>query len=198
MSIVTVPRLAADVVLRQVKPGEYVLKHRPTRSYFRLGEAEHFLFSRLDGQASTSELRAAFEQRFSEALSEDDLSDFLEMTRTHGLVQGSTATAQADDEAEDLDSPRQQSWLYFRVRLFDPGRLLNGLEPVLRWAWTPTFAGLTVVYVLAAAVMVWTQRADFVSSFHAALRWESLCLVWLSVLGATVLHELAHGLTCKH
>src|SRR5581483_1216507 len=142
-STTAVPALAADVVLREVADGEYVVKHRKTRSYFRVGEVEHFLFTHLDGQTSRRELRTAFEQQFAEKLSDGELDEFLQMARSQGLLQGSVADGSATtaDEAEDDDfgSPRKQSWLYFRVRLFDPRPVLNVVEPLIRWVWSPTF-----------------------------------------------------------
>jgi multidrug efflux pump subunit AcrA (membrane-fusion protein) len=199
----TVPPLAADVVLRQIGTDEYVVKQRRTGSYFRVGPVEHFLFGQLDGQATREDVRKAYEQQFSEPLSDGDLSEFLAMAGQQGLLQGTAAAANSasaidDDEDDEFGSTRGQSWLYFRVRLFDPSAILDAIEPRIAWVWTPAFLALAAIFVLSAAGMLWAQRADFVTSFRSAWRWETFCLIWVCILGATLLHEFAHGLTCRH
>jgi putative peptide zinc metalloprotease protein len=46
--------------------------------------------------------------------------------------------------------------------------------------------------------VVWTHRRELAGSFAHALHWETAVLVWLTVFVVTLLHESAHGLTCKH
>jgi multidrug resistance efflux pump len=52
--------------------------------------------------------------------------------------------------------------------------------------------------ILLAALLVWANRRDLVTSFARGWRWETAVLVWLTLIAATTLHEFAHGLTCKH
>src|SRR5262249_31497230 len=52
--------------------------------------------------------------------------------------------------------------------------------------------------VVAAGVLLWTQREEYVESVRASLRWETAILGWFVVCGLGALHESAHGLTCKH
>ena len=49
-----------------------------------------------------------------------------------------------------------------------------------------------------ATLLLWTGREQVAGSFAHALRWETLLIAWLTVVGIGVLHEFAHGLTCKH
>src|SRR5262249_24985844 len=93
---------------------------------------------------------------------------------------------------------RRQSILYWRKSLLDPDRLFTWLAPRLRLFWTSTFLILSVAGILFSVALVWMNRHELVSSFAQAWRWETLALVWLTLLVTTTCHEFAHGLTCKH
>src|SRR5205823_10499293 len=84
--------------------------------------------------------------------------------------------------------------LYWRLRLFDPDRLLTRVEPGLRFVWTRAFLAASAGGVLAAAVVLCLNWHAVTRSAAGSLRWEVAVLAWLTLLLATVLHELAHGL----
>ena len=86
-----------------------------------------------------------------------------------------------------------QSILFFRYSFFDPDRLFNYLEPKLRFMWTRTFMVVSACCIIAAALMVWVNRYELVSSFAGVLRWETALWVWLTLLAVTTCHESAHG-----
>ena len=192
--------------------GQCVVKDPRTGRYYNFGEQETFLLEQLDGARTDEAIRAAFEAEFGEPLSNEDLGDFLEMAREEGLLQGAEGGATADgaraagparleDEDDEDASPsrgRRQSLLFWRMTLFDPDQLFNWLEPKLRFVWTRPFLVASAGCIVAAAVMVWTDRQEIVAHLPALLRWEIVALAWVTLVTATLLHEFAHGLTCKH
>jgi multidrug resistance efflux pump len=93
---------------------------------------------------------------------------------------------------------KDQTLLRWRISLIDPDRLLNWLCPRLAFLWSPGFVLLSLMAIVSAGCVAWVNRQELVSSFTQALRWETLLIVWVTLLLATALHELAHGLTCKH
>ena len=88
--------------------------------------------------------------------------------------------------------------LYWHVNFFDPDRFFSWLEPKIRFVWTRGFAAVSLLVVAAALVVLVDGWHKFVGYLPSALRWETLVLVWLTLVVATFLHEFAHGLTCKH
>jgi multidrug efflux pump subunit AcrA (membrane-fusion protein) len=211
-----------DLVVRPLgDQGRYVVKDPCTGAYFHIGNEEHFLLTRLDGQRSAAELRAEFGDSFEQPLSDEDLDDFLRMALACGFLQ-SAGTRAAVTEVNDAKPPgchafaangqshstsshvpprkhaTRQSLLAWRWSLFDPDRLFNWLEPRLRFLWTPGFLILSMGCILAAAVLVWTNAQELVSHFSQSLRWQTLVLAWLTLFIVGTLHEFAHGLTCKH
>src|SRR5262249_12513340 len=137
-----------------------------------------------------------------------DLDGFLELARGRAFLQTTpkpapvTAAATAPTAPAPVPPPApkrsRQSILYWRKNIFDPDRLLNWLEPKVRFIWTSYFLVFALLLIAAAAVLTWTSRGELVSHFPNALRWETLVVVWVTIVVATILHEFAHGLTCKH
>ena len=56
----------------------------------------------------------------------------------------------------------------------------------------------TALSIVAAVWVLWANRQDVAQSLANSLRWETAVLAGLVLLVVTLLHELAHGLTCKH
>src|SRR5712692_411808 len=83
------PCRRAELVIRPLGDrGPSVVKDPSTGAYYHLGEEEHFLLTQLDGQRDLDTIRAAFAERFGQALSEEELQEFLTMAKERRLLQG--------------------------------------------------------------------------------------------------------------
>src|SRR5262249_61919941 len=80
--------------------GEYVVKDPRSGAYFKLGAEGYFLLSQLDGSQTCAAIRTAFQHRFGEPLSEEDLQAFVELARTQSLLQ--TAEEQPERPRQSL------------------------------------------------------------------------------------------------
>ncbi|MCI0458094.1 MAG: HlyD family efflux transporter periplasmic adaptor subunit [Gemmataceae bacterium] len=194
--------------------GQYVVKDPRSGEFFHLGPQEHFLLEQLDGEQSGEAIRTAFTDHFGEPLSDEDLDGFIELARAQGFLQPETQTSSAQDSAprngcgpasplppappEAPVARRRQSLLYWRKSFFDPDRLFNWLEPKIRFFWTRGFLIFSAGCILLAVFLIWANGHQVASSFAQALRWETVLWVWLTLFTVTILHEFAHGLTCKH
>src|SRR5262249_18481578 len=139
--------------------GPHVVKDPRTGAYYHLGDEEFFLLTRLDGEQTGSVLSAAYEAHYGKPLSPEDLDEFVQLARLWGFLQptgdagiGSAPTA-ANGSAEPSGGGEPgrgpgQSLLYWRLRLFDPDRLLNWLAPRLRFFWTRSFFLLSAGCIL--------------------------------------------------
>jgi putative peptide zinc metalloprotease protein len=96
-TFVTVPPARRpDLVVGPVEvDGQCVVKDPCSGRYYHLGERETFLLVRFDGAQSWAAIRTAFEAEFGEPLFEDDLDDFLEVAREHGLIESAESAAAA-------------------------------------------------------------------------------------------------------
>jgi multidrug efflux pump subunit AcrA (membrane-fusion protein) len=215
-----------DLVVRPVgDDGQHVVKDPATGEYYHLGEQEAFLLLSLDGSRTPEAVCAAFAERFGEPLSKEDLGDFLEAVGSQGLLQELSPSGQPSGDtppshypaasgAEAVSTPRdsvtsaggpaqaaaprpRQSILFWRKPLFDPDRFLTWLAPKLALCYTRAFVVVSLAAMGAAAFVAWANREGLVSSFQHALRWETVVVVWVTLLAVTACHEVAHGLTCK-
>src|SRR5262245_7903280 len=115
--LATVPaaRRPELVLSRLGDNGHHVVKDPRTGEYFYLGEQEHFLLSQFDGEQSPEATRAAFEARFGEPLSEEDLNGFWELAEARGFLEpGETQETRAPPDSRSgqggLTSPATQAW----------------------------------------------------------------------------------------
>lgn len=216
VSTAQLPRARRDFVFGPPgSDGRFVVKDPRRQAFFRLGARERFLLEVLDGKRDRASVRQEFAARFDDELAEEDLDDFLALARSRGLLEPepmpaprdvpSQATAQAvTAEAPTASAvsqarpvPVRQSILAWRKSLVDPDRVFTWLEPKLRFFWTRAFLVFSLLSIVAALSIAWSNRAELVSHF-ADLRWQTVVLGGLTLLFVTLLHECAHGLTCKH
>ncbi len=207
-SVLHLPAYRHELLIRPLgDQGQYVVKDPRTGEFFHLGEQEHFLLTQLDGEKDAAAACAAFAERFGQPLSEEELDEFVEMARGKGLLQIADCGMRiAESKEGDSSNPQstirnpqsKQSLLYWRRSLFDPDRFCTWLEPRIRFFWTRGFLLGSAGCILLALALVWLNRQELAASFASALRWETVVWVWLTLFTVTLLHEFAHGLTCKH
>jgi putative peptide zinc metalloprotease protein len=185
--------------------GESVVKDLPRGGYYHLGAHEAFLLACLDGWQTPEEVRAAFQERFGESLSAEELAEFLEAARAQGLLQQPEAPVSVPAAPPPTLGPTPflplpaacQRLLFWRKKFFDPARRFGWLEPRLCFFWTRWFLALSAGCIVLAAGLIWANRGQMASSLAGALRWETALWAWLVLAAVTALHESAHGLTCK-
>jgi multidrug resistance efflux pump len=197
----TLPLIRPDLTVQKLSDQEYVVKLRALRQYFRVGPEEAFLIEELKKPQTRSSLIRSFEKQFSGELSRSDVEDFVELAKSRKLLVGADDSGSPDElseEDEDILATSKQSLLYYRVPLFNPDATFSRWEPVVRWIWTPGFLFLSALFMLAALLVLWSNRSDLVTAFPSALRWETVALAWGLIILTTALHEIAHGMTCKH
>jgi putative peptide zinc metalloprotease protein len=203
--VISLPCRRPELTIRPLgEKGQHVVKDPRTGEFYCLGPVEYFLLMRLDGEQSAEEVAAAFEQHFGEPLSEEDLSEFVELAEARGLLRIAECKMRPAERIERIPhsalpiSYFNQSLLSWRKTLWDPDRLFTWLAPRIGFFWTRTFLALSAGSILLAVGLLWANQHELASSFGQAWRWETALLVWLTLFFVTMLHESAHGLTCKH
>ncbi len=207
------PNRRPELLIRPLgDEGQCVVKDPLSGAYFHLGPEEHFLLSQLDGSHDSHAIRTAFAHRFGHALSLAELDEFVATAQAQNLLLELPEPdgSQTDDElipsrpraahhSQLAASPApRQGLLYWRKSLFDPDRVFTWLAPRLWFFWTRSFLACSATSIVLALAVLWTSRHELAGGFSPALHWETVAWVWLTILVVTLLHESAHGLTCKH
>jgi multidrug resistance efflux pump len=192
------PKLRSDLVLsRRESAGDVsvVVKDPASGRFYRFREVEDFVAGQLDGVTSLHAVRQRAEARFGAQLPDETLRRFVQSLGGLGLLE-------ADGPEEGHLSARpgrlKGSALYLRYRLLDPDRLLGWLAPRLGLVFTPAFLGGAAGAALLALGVILTNREELSRDLARLQSFQGLVLIWLTVVLTTALHELAHGLTCKH
>ena len=182
--------------------GQHVVKDLASGAYFNLPAIESFLLLQLDGQKSFEEICTAFEQRFGEPITPDEVEEFLGVARAKKLVDPLPAEGGTMPVA-----PQGKPWtpariarkiLFWRQSFIDPDRFLNWFAPKITFFWSAAFFWISITLIAVAGCVLMTNWGEYSDYFPEALSWETVFLAWVVLCVVTTGHEFAHGLTCKH
>lgn len=181
---------------------EFVIEDPTRDKFFRVGQREHAILSRINGTDSLETVLVEA-RRTEPAL---DLTDeqVLEIGRwllTSGLGHLVAHPTHGEAEREEaLRTRRRLGWLNpvsMKMKIGNPDKLLDALLPLCRWmlGWMGALLGWIVVVAGSMALMTnWSRFTADMQGILGPDRWWITLGVWLGLKGV---HELAHGLTCK-
>jgi putative peptide zinc metalloprotease protein len=197
--------------VRQVQDGKpvIVVKDPTTLRYFRFGETEAWLMQRMDGSRSFA--RIVDELRESRGVSSTvtALEPFHRRLKELGLAERTQAErsvlvleAVRDRRRSRLHTPGN-TLLRMRFSLGDPDELFNRLIERIRFFWSPAFVGFSLAAFALYALVIATHWGPFVQGVAAMYAFSEYTIgffltLYLTALVVIVIHELGHGLTCKH
>jgi putative peptide zinc metalloprotease protein len=186
----------------------WVVKDPVGLQYYRFEEEEFAILQMLDGQSSLEQIAERFEREFPpQTIRVEELQNFIGMLHKGGLVLSDAAGQGAQLKQRRDEKKRREllaslaNLLAFRLRGFDPERLLNAMYPYVRWFFSgpATCGALLLAFAAAALVLVqfnvFQSRLPDFHSFFAAQNWLLLAGVLMTT---KVIHEFGHGLSCKH
>jgi multidrug resistance efflux pump len=194
----SIPKLRADLLIREQQQADgtslVIIKDPLAGRFFRFGEVECFIARQLDGHTPLHTVRQKVQDKFSCALSEETLEQFIGTLRRCGLLE-----SEAGGGARAADPGRVRgSILYLRFRAFDPDRLLTRLIPSVSGFFTSGFLFSSALLILFASGITFLGWDEIRHDLRGLWRFDALLLAWVTVLLVTAAHEFAHALTCKH
>jgi len=204
------PKLRSDLrISEQTVGGEksYVIKIHETSSYNRYGVSEYELLTLCDGTRTPAELAEELTCHHpDEPLAESEVLDFLDgvepamWERSVGEKNLAVLERIRDERKIRL---KESSVLYLTFKAWDPNKFLAKIDPYFSWLFTPgAVVGSLLLFTASAYLMAgdWTRiAADTMGlyTFENKTAYD-IWVFWFLMLGLGGIHELGHGLTCRH
>jgi putative peptide zinc metalloprotease protein len=200
-------RMRPDLVIRERRIGSrryYVIKDPIRLSHHQLWEEEFVLLKMLDGRTSLAAMKDAFTSRFPGARLDVRLLQILHgQFYRNGLVL-SEHLGQADELRRRNESFRFQEkwgrvrrWMSIRFRGFNPDSILDHLDQRIGWCFElPSL--IVIALFLAFTLISFAGGITSIPSFDEYLTVQTIALLYLAFSGLKVLHEIGHGIACKH
>ncbi|MBF0371555.1 MAG: HlyD family efflux transporter periplasmic adaptor subunit [Magnetococcales bacterium] len=207
------PPLRSDLKVRELtQRGEttFILKEPDKGSYFRFDAEQYLMLTLFDGKRDGEALLAAFDEA-SEVYEYDleGLQELAQSAQSYQLLERNQEELRAA-YLEKLRSQRrgrrlqaEGSMLNMRFHLVDPNRLFNNTIDRVRFIWNPVFVKGSFVLMALAIFIGFANGTRFLDDFERVFFYSQQGVwnffnIWLVALGAIALHEVGHGLTCKH
>lgn len=186
----------------------WVVKEPVGLKYFRFQEEEYAILQMLDGTVSFDDIKTRFEKQFTpQKITLNDLQQFVGMLHRNGLVvstssgQGRQLKRRRDERVKKEFLGKLANVLAIRFKGIDPERFLNALYPWVRWMFSPITVLLCIVLAISALALILVQFDVFQSklpAFHEFFGAKNWLLLGMTLAVTKILHELGHGLSCKH
>ena len=186
----------------------WVIKEPIGLKYFRFQEEEYAILQMLDGQVSFDDVRDRFQQQFApQKVTLNDLQQFIGMLHRNGLVisttpgQGAQLKRRRDERSRKEMLGKLSNVLAIRFKGIDPERFLNWIYPGIKWLFSPITVTFCILFALAALSLIFVQFDFFrerLPAFHEFFGAKNWFWLALTLAITKILHELGHGLSCKH
>jgi len=185
----------------------HVVKDPVSMKYYRFNDHEYYIFQQLDGKQTLEEVQKSFELKFRpHRLPLEDLEAFARQLVTAGLV-----IHEHDYAASYVYERRRKqrltqklatysNFLYIKIPLFDPDRILTWMLKYTGWIFTRWFLAASMLLWFAAIMLVATRFDQFYAnlpSYQEFFRFHTILYMWIALGIVKVIHEFGHGLSCK-
>ncbi len=174
----------------------------PVRNrYFRIGWAAFEALSRWHGTASAVVDRVRAETTV--GIDEDDIGELAQFLASNQLIHpnshGDTMrlSERAQAEQESVFQWLLHHYLFFRIPLVRPDRLLGRLVPLLNWLGSAWFGWLTLGALGLGLLLMVRQWDLFNATLVETLSLNGLLSYAVALSAIKVVPELAHGLVAK-
>jgi putative peptide zinc metalloprotease protein len=194
------PKFREDLIISQQefeKVTYYVIKDPITQKFFRIKEFEYFITQNLDGKTSPEEIAEKFQKHFGIRLPLDTLNKFIHRLETLGFLEGEVS----ERELAKLQYRKKTLWgklLFIKLKGFDPDRLLNRILKYTKFLFTPHFFVFSLFVIFGAIVITISNWGDLGYTVGGLFKVATIFKIWVAIFLVIVLHEFAHGLTCKY
>ena len=179
-----------------------VVKDPVTLRYFRFSDAQAVILDLARAPIDIETLAAAVSERIGANVKRASLEGLLNSLDQKLLLDTPAAHAKLEEYRGRKTRDTDGNLLYLRLVSLDAEAVFEWLFPKVRWCFTPAFNFFAVFMILCGFIITfqhWERLGtQFLSllSLHGIL--AGILMVSIVVYFVTVMHEFAHGLTCRY
>jgi putative peptide zinc metalloprotease protein len=201
------PRLRPHVqITRQHYRGHrwHVVHDPSSNAFYRLNPVAHEFVGLLDGRRGVEEVwQYGLTRHGDAALTQNEVIQLLSQ-----LFNANLLSADVPPETEQLlgrgrerlgQRMKQQAigLMYFRIRLFNPDRILAWLEPIFRPLLSPVGFVLWAIWIILGLVNILPHFEELRAGFDNAIAPSNWGWMMATFVVIKLWHESGHGLICK-
>ncbi len=212
---VVLPKLRGDLLItRQLFEGRtyYVIKDPVSLQYFRLTAEDYYLATLFDGRRSFGEIRELYVGRFPHVRLESSVEDLNERVQRFAndlallqFLQIQGVRLKARYEAARANKAKK-GWFYnginklffSRFSVWDPDTVFGNMAKPIAWIWSRASLWISCAIIVAALVVFILNVGRVHPTLDNFFSFKNLALIWVTTILIKSIHELGHGLTCKH
>lgn len=171
-----------------------VVKDPVNDRYFRFSGAQSTILELLAEPTDLETLARRASARLGTDVPAATLGRFIDSLRDKALLED----PETRSGLPGWSRPSAPNWLYLKLATLNAQALFDWLGPKVTWCFTPAFNVAALVIIFTGVVITTIHASSIVAGALSLLSFWGIVLIWCSVVVVGILHELAHGLTCRH
>ncbi len=208
MPSIALPVLRPDLVIRENGFDDrglptWMLFDKIRNQFFLLGFLEYELISRWSCGHSELLLNTITHETTLK-ITEGDIENFAFFLRSNYLCEESYGFIQ---EMATLHKPFSEknmfywlvkNYLFFRIPLFHPDRLLKRSSAVGRFLFSRVTFFIMLILLAIAYLNIAPRWEEFTHTYSQVFTWQGIIALWLAIGFSKFFHEFGHAYMCKH
>ena len=175
-----------------------VVKDPVTVRYFRFTETQAVILDLVRAPMDIDQLAAAASDRLGGNVGRASLEGLLASLDEKLLLDTPATQEKLGEYRERKTRKRDGNLLYLRLVSLNAEAVFEWLLPKVRWCFTPAFHVFAVLMILSGIVITSLYGSRLAAQFLTLLSVHGILIVWVTVYFVVVMHEFAHGLTCRY
>ncbi len=189
------PRVLHEVDITKRIEGDltrYIVRNRTAARYFLFKPTEYQIFRQFDGTHTLAEIVEERREESEPRPSLQSVIKFLTKLDSLGLIARGGVAEQTHGAA------KRERGFYIKFPLYNPDSMLKWLDQKIGWALAKPFIIASFVAMALVALGLLLKFNEVRAYSHSVRSEYGMVVILLFVLTITALHEVAHGLACKH
>jgi multidrug resistance efflux pump len=190
-------KVRSDLEIRPEQNSGVVVKDPITRRFYRFSAVQASVLNLLDGQTGPASIAGEASRKHQTEVTEEQVTDFTSKLQALLLLDHPACWAKLRNAPRGRRS-LFRSVLSIKIHAFNPDRILTSLEGKLHFCFTPSYAVVVWISVIAAAIISIVNSESLFVSMGTLFSLYSIPLIVAVIFAVMTIHEFGHGLALKH